>query len=344
MKLAYLTLVCALCLASGKPALAQTPAAEGSLGGDRARARQLFEKGGAAFDARRLEEARVALTESFEIHPSYDTAGLLGQTEIELGLYLKAARHLDFCLRHFPTGENLELLEQVKVGLSAVQNQIGTLQIQVNVAGAQVFVDDESVGTTPLQTKVFVQPGKHLVRASSTGKQSAERAVLVGRGAEEVVTLELAAEASEAVAETSPATAKAEPTKPPVSSEASPERNWVPAYVLGGVTVASLVTSLVFRSMASSDEEEVEQLGGEVPPGGCSGASSRECQALADAIDSHDQKASVANVALVVAGVGAAATAGYVTYTLLQPSESQPVKASVGLNGTAGSLFVSGRF
>ncbi len=312
----------------------------------RARARQLFEKGGAAFDARRLEEARVALAESFELHPSYDTAGLLGQTEIELGLYPKAARHLDYCLRHFPTGENLELLERVRVGFSAVQNQVGTLRIQVSPPGAEVFVDDVSVGTAPLEAKVFVTPGKHLVRAARAGKNPLERAILVQKGDEEVVTLDLTVEEGAAPAESPAAPAVAEPSPAPAAMTATEERTWVPAYVLGGVTVASLVTSLVFRASASNEAEEVDRLGAEAPESGCVGeaASSKPCVELADAVDRHDQKADFANVALVVAGVGAIATAGYITFVLLEPNESVPVKASVGFTGASGGLFVNGRF
>jgi hypothetical protein len=348
MRFAFLPLSMSLVLSLSATALAQSEerAPVGELESSRARARQLFEKGGVAFDARRLEEARVALAESFELHPSYDTAGLLGQTEIELGLYPKAARHLDYCLRHFPTGENLELLERVRVGFSAVQNQVGTLRIQVSPPGAEVSLDGVSIGSAPLEAKVFVEPGKHLVRATRAGMAPVERAIAVRRGDEEVVTLDLTAEGSAAPVESPAAPAAVEPTSAPVTSAAMAERNWLPAYVLGGVTLASLVTSLAFRASASNEEDEVERLGGEVPDEGCAGtaASGKPCQDLAAAVDRHDQKAGFANVALVVAGVGAAATAGYITFVLLEPNESVPVKASVGFAGASGGLFVSGRF
>ena len=96
MRFAFLPLSISLVVGASATAFAQSGerASSGDLESSRARARQLFEMGGVAFDARRLEEARVALAESFELHPSYDTAGLLGQTEIELGLYPKCARRV----------------------------------------------------------------------------------------------------------------------------------------------------------------------------------------------------------------------------------------------------------
>ncbi len=96
--------------------------------------------------------------------------------------------------------------------------------------------------------------------------------------------------------------------------------------------------------MMAPATDDVDSLKGEISPGGCTGSASAKCGELSDAVDSHEQNRNVANITLAVAGVGAAATAGYVLYALLQPEGETPVRATVSFDGSSGGLFLNGSF
>jgi hypothetical protein len=196
-----------------------------------------------------------------------------------------------------------------------------------------------------------VLPGEHVVTARLDGYAPTTRTLQLAAGAEQNVLLGLVPEEKKPAPAAATPSTSSQPTESGSSASTSSdpvgadtrEHNWVPAYVLGGVTVASLATSLVFRSMASNDAEEADRL--RATTGDCRGSGSASCRSLEEAVDSHNTNATVSNVTLVVAGVGGAATLGYVLYELLQPSSREgAVQATVGFDGTRGGLLVSGDF
>jgi len=122
------------------------------------------------------------------------------------------------------------------------------------------------------------------------------------------------------------------------------KRNWTPAWIMGGVTVATLGTSMIFRGLAGGKAGDVEDLssGG---AGDCVSGNSAECQRLDDLANSHDTLATVSNVTLVAGGVAAAATLGYITYVLLKkPAVAGGVTATAGFDSTGGTILLSGHF
>src|SRR5690606_28050439 len=113
----------------------------------------------------------------------------------------------------------------------------------------------------------------------------------------------------------------------------SVERNWTPAWIVGGVTVAALGTSFVFRGLANGKESDIDDLAPE-SPSACQAVTTGDCAALGDAIDQQKTYATVSNVTLIVGGVSAAATLGYITYALLK--KEPKVRVSAAFDSTGG--------
>ncbi len=132
----------------------------------------------------------------------------------------------------------------------------------------------------------------------------------------------------------------AEPVEAPPVDEVT-QRNWTPAWILGGVTVASLGTSFVFRGLASGKASEAKRLD-DGTDSSCVGTGGTACEELDSAIAKHDTYATVSNVSLIVAGAGAAVTIGYVTYLLTKSDKKPPVQAGLGFDKTGGVLMLSG--
>src|SRR6185436_14978845 len=144
-------------------------------------ARQLYKDGVREAGRGRWEKARRLFLEAFRLRPHFQIAFNLGQAELQIGEFSKAAEHLDFFLR---TVQDVAAQERQKARLmlDEAERQVATLVLSTNQAGAEVLVDGVSVGTTPLGRDVFVAPGRHVIEARLDGFSTVtdERTVVAG--------------------------------------------------------------------------------------------------------------------------------------------------------------------
>ncbi len=124
----------------------------GESAGENARADEYFRQGKAFVKEDRWEEARRAYLAGYKIKRGYDIAGNLGNVELELGLARDAAEHLAYCIKSFPATGTASQLAYVKGRFEEARQKVSALSIQVNVDGAEVFVDGRSIGRSPLRT------------------------------------------------------------------------------------------------------------------------------------------------------------------------------------------------
>jgi hypothetical protein len=162
------------------------------------RADLLAKQGDEHFDQGRVEEAEALYRQSWALKQSYHVAGNLGSAEMVLGKPQAAAEHLLLALKHVPSFVHPESRTRAHEMLAAARAQIGSLVIDVDAVGSEVFVDGRSVGTSPLADEVFVDPGVHVVQASHTGCAPASVAVHVDKGTTWKVRLPLAPESKSA--------------------------------------------------------------------------------------------------------------------------------------------------
>lgn len=305
-------------------------------------ARALFKEGVEAQSRGDWEKAYEALRKSYNLRRSFDTAANLGVVEFRLERYPAAARHLDYWLRNYPTSEDPERHARVKALFEEVRTHVGGVKVQADAPGAKIFIDGEPVGTSPIEYELFVREGSHTVRAELQERSaSAEFEVSKGATAEVQLTLEDGSlRPASGLDDEGHDYGNASPSDP---EQARQKRNWVPAYILGGVTVATLGTSMVFRGLAGSRAKTIDELDSEDDQR-CT-SSSDECDELRNAIQDRDTYIDVTNVTLVVSGVAAAATIGYVTYVLTKKQKrSTGINATVELSRRGGALFIGGRF
>lgn len=308
-------------------------------------AQTLYRDAYAAIDKKEWLKARDLLLELWGRARTHDVAISLGMVEHQLGRMSQSARYVAFAVANVPPAENDETIASYRAALAEAKKYVATLWVTVTPAEVELFVEGEpaelSTGEQRLGVReVYVDPGQHTLEARAASGAAASELLLLSAGEEYKVELKVTAPAVPGGKSTS----STQPVEDGAAGVTPSERSWLPAYVLGGVTVASFATSMVFRKMASDDADDAETLRSQAPTGGCSGSSSGECTALRDAHEQQDRNGQVANVTLAIAGVGAAATVGYVVYTLLQPTSEAPVRATVALDGSGGGLLVSGWF
>jgi PEGA domain len=152
--------------------------------------RKLYEQGNRVIAVGNYGEARDRYREAFDRARLPKIAVRLGSVELLTGHYRDAAEHLSFGLQE---DEKLSADDRVEIEkqLAEAKKKLGTVSIEVNVAGAEVLVDAQHVGITPLSMPVFTETGSRTFEAQKSGYISARQVVTVTAGSAPMVALRL---------------------------------------------------------------------------------------------------------------------------------------------------------
>ena len=307
--------------------------------GENARADEYFRQGKAFVKEDRWEDARRAYLAGYRIKRGYDIAGNLGSVELELGLGREAAEHLAYCIKSFPATGTAAQLAYIKGRFEEARQKVGALSIQVNVDGAEVFVDGRSIGRSPFSDEVYVDPGARTLEAKLGGYSPSKRPIAAARGSWQSVALVLRVSGA--------AHGEAPLPPPPLVVET---RSRAPLFVGGGVALAAIgagVTGLLLsRSSATLAESQFEQLKSSGGAGACLDAAN---QAACDALDrSYRDKAMYRSVSIAGFATAGAALGVILTYALASGGKAHPAR-STGLQvevlagpSLAGALVTGG--
>jgi hypothetical protein len=283
-----------------------------------AQARALVQEG-------KLEEALGRLRAAYAQKQSHDIAGNLGLVEAELGLNVPAEQHLEAALRTFPVTGKPESRAVLEKRLVDVRAKLAEVVLRVDRAGAEVMVDGERVGTTPLDEPLTVDPRQHRVTVRLDGYRSEDVWVAPAAGKEVIVDLAL---------EVAPPQ-RATPTHVvPVATTRSSGSGFDRArpWLVGasGVVLASgLVVGLTSVVLSNGHAAEIEALKTELPAGrGCVGGDVPDvCLPIGDQIGRKDATAAVATGAFITAGIGLALG---LTFLLVPGGEDELASAPQG--------------
>ncbi|HKQ69597.1 MAG TPA: PEGA domain-containing protein [Polyangiaceae bacterium] len=331
-----------------------------------------WNEGKAFFDAGNFEGARVAFKQAFTIfsHPAF--LQNLGEAELRCGRVVEAARHLSEFLRATNAG-NKGQRELAKRSLQKASEKLGSLAIETNVDDAEVRVDDEIVGKSPLGSRAyFVEPGPHAITASKDGYLEGRASSTVAAGDHQSVFVALrrvigaADEPSPKRAGSTSGSARGssradlmEPTKPGASSAGTTgsmgalhePRTWV---LLGGaaLTVVAIAVGVRYQLQVNTDQTKLAEAQAHrndlrlSTTSGCTG------NVPADAVTSCRDSArysarlpddrAVRTAAFIGAGVLAV---GVVSAYFLWPSSNKPtVLATPFVSPGAAGVFVATSF
>jgi hypothetical protein len=177
-------IACALlvgaCIATSGSAHADTDDARGHF----TRAVELFKEGD-------FRAALIEFQRAYDAAPNYKVLYNLGQTNLELQDYagaLKAFRgYLDGGGRDIAAARRT----QVEAELKRLESRVARVEIAVNVEGADITIDDVSVGRSPLSAPVLVGAGRRKIAGTKAGLSSASRVIDVAGGDKPKVSLEL---------------------------------------------------------------------------------------------------------------------------------------------------------
>lgn len=193
-------LATALVVAAAPPALAADDAPkkdatpkDGAVDDEaRKEASERFRRGVKLYNDRDFVAALVEFKRAYEIAPNYRVLYNLGQTSRELKDYASALVAYQAYLDEGGDEIRKARKKEVQSLVEELAARVGKLSISTNVDGAEIQIDDEVVGVSPLDDPVVVNIGKRRVVATLAGHDSARRVIEVAGRDELVVELELA--------------------------------------------------------------------------------------------------------------------------------------------------------
>ncbi len=326
MKMNASTLAAGLLFFTAPLALAAGPA-DSSGGIERARA--VFHQGVQLYNEGSFEAALAEFRRAYQLSPNYRLLYNIAQTYFELHDYVSSSKALKQYTQ--AGGNEISAARRAEVNElnQKLDDRIAYLDIACNVDGADIRVDDISVGVSPLAPAVPVNAGPRRITAVKAGYAVTAHMVTVVGGERSKVAINIAALAQ---GESAGLSAKGMPSSflEGESGQKAPSHAGLitTTIITGGLAIATGVFGLLALRARSDFESEL----GQIPNS-------------KDSIDSARTK--MKTYAYVTDGLGAATliSGGVVPYLLLTDSGSKKksnAESSVALVPTAGGLLLHG--
>ena len=319
--------------------------AAGTVAADnKVEAKKHFKAGVALFKAEKFGGAAVEFDESSRLYKTKGALFNLANCYKALSRYAEALATLKLLEGEFKDTLSENMLGGVKQLRDEINSVTGELRVKVNRNGAEIYMDDELVGKSPLPSPLLLGAGYHVVRVEMEGMETYSRKVKLISGAN--LKLEVNFKPGETapggvVLRESVTKPEPEPTEPVEEEEVEEEEGEgrkklgpVPLIIAGGLTVGFGVTSIVLNKRIGDKSDEAKSAG--------------------DA-DLMKEAESLQTAGKVMVGLTAASLATAVVllfFTDFKSGEEEPVSQTAWrvdgvspiLTGDGGGLALRGRF
>jgi hypothetical protein len=128
-----------------------------------AAARERFKEGVSYFDQKQYEKARAAFLQAYALKKHPAVLLNLAHSELRSGHERDAAKHFAIYLREPNEGSAAER-EAAQAGLAAAKAVLAEIHVSTS-PDAEIVIDGQSEGTSPLPGPVYVEPGTHTIEA-----------------------------------------------------------------------------------------------------------------------------------------------------------------------------------
>ncbi len=277
-----------------------------------------FKRGAEFYDENNFRGALIEFQRAYELAPSWKILFNIGQVEMELKNYAGALTAYTRYLREGGPDVPPSRVTQVNAEIDRLKGRIGQLTVRT-ADGAEVLIDDLSVGHAPLPTALPVNAGRHEIVVVVPGQPPQKRVVDVA--GQQELTIVLALEESAAAKE---------PARPAPRRSASGNGK-LPLYVSWSVTGVLAATAGTFAVLTYTRDSKLDDLRNTYPV---------DKQALDDQADRRH------TAALLADGFGAAAlvAGGISVYLTLTRPRSAESRSRTALHVTPTGAVLSGAF
>jgi len=273
------------------------------LADDKELAKEHFLRGKALVEEGAYEKAIVELEASYGLNPAPIVLYNMGVCFDQLHQYADALKYYNLYLTEEKSLPE-EMKEDVANRIEKLGKFIGLLELEADVAGAEILIDDKLVGMTPAG-EIFIETGNHdlVVRKPGYGEYKKKVKIVSGETTKISVALQKSEETGDA-----PLPAEKVPVEPSVDDgEQMPEkkkgRKLGPAAFAAavGLTGAFAVSAAVVGALAVKKNNEVGDM--------------YEDQGWQDVMDERDRLALATDVLIGLAAGAAVASIVLIFFT-----------------------------
>jgi tetratricopeptide (TPR) repeat protein len=151
---------------SNAPGAGATPAPSEEV---TAEARRRFDRGIELYADGDFALALIEFNRAFQLVSNYRVLYNIGQVNLQLARYADARRALEAYLKQGGSEVPEDRASSVQRDLAMLEQRTAFLTVTTNVPGAEVLIDDLTVGTTPLTEPLLVDAGVHRISARKPG-------------------------------------------------------------------------------------------------------------------------------------------------------------------------------
>jgi hypothetical protein len=287
-----------------------------------------FRRGVELFQEGAFRAALVEFQRAYDIAPDFRLLYNIGQAQVQVQDYLGANRSYERYLADGGSDVDPARREEVETALTALRERVARLVIRVDKDGADVFVDDQRVGTSPMSATVAVNLGRHRVYARLADGAAGEKVVDVAGG--DLTEVDLV------IVEVPPSPVASGPSATEDAPISSMRRGAIASWAAAGAFIAGAVVTGVMTGSKSDDLDAALDV---KPPKG---------EANGKKID--DLRGSADTLALTTDILGGAAIALAVTGTILWFMGDSPdpdramAKRRITVGISAHAISVGSRF
>lgn len=281
-------------------------------------ARDHYEAGLALYSDGEFQRAAIEFDRAYELVPNYRALYNIGQVRIQLHNYARAMTALRAYLKEGGDNISADRKKSVADDLEMLSTRTALLTVETNEEGAEIIVDGEVAGTSPLPEPLLLDTGDHRIGARKPGFVPRENSITLASRDTLSMRIELQKE------EASKPVVFVAPTAPATDRTAWIWGTWSATAALA---VGAGVTGGLGIKAANELDDKRSTLG-----------------TTRDELDSAQSRAQTLLNTSTVLGVGAVVTGTIALYlTLSKPSPEKPKKrASLRVGPT--SIDLVGQF
>jgi len=134
----------------------------------REKAVKLLKEGSSFYAKKDHKGALDRFFRAYQLFPSFKIHFNLAMVYSDMNQPEKAARHFELFLK----GEKVAkpaLVKKARARFSVLRQRLSSITLSCAERGASVVVDDRMVGKTPLEAKLYLSPGKHVIEVRKDG-------------------------------------------------------------------------------------------------------------------------------------------------------------------------------
>ncbi len=243
--------------------------AAGTVAADnKVEAKKHFKAGVVLFKAENFAGAAVEFEESGKLFKTKGALFNLANCYKALRRYAEVLATLKLLEGEFKGTLSKEMLGGVKQLRDEINSITGDLRVKVNRDGAEIYVDDELVGKSPLPRPLLLGPGYHVLRVEMKGMETYSRKVKLISGANLKLEVNfkpdkkapsgVVLEQPVTKPEPEPAEAVKEEEEEEEEKEGGKKLGPAPLIIAGGLTVGFGVTSIILNKKIGDKSDEAK--------------------------------------------------------------------------------------